>query len=214
MKSILRFFLVSFASFALLAPATTVVVDMNRVFQEYIRTQEADQQMQASIQNYRQGQEELQQRFQVRQQEFNEMRQRTADQELDNAERQALAEEAAEMLNQLRALEQELRQEDANRQRQIEEQGRRMRNRIVDEIKAKITELATSRNWTLVLDSSAASTNGLPVVLHAMPSADVTGEVIQALNQPILQGRAPAQAPEPDATDAQTTEPQTTEAGE
>ena len=203
MKTILRFFLVSLAALGGMASAQTVVVDMNRVFQEYIRTQEADRQMQASIQNYRQGQQELQERFRVRQEAFNEMRQRTADRELDNAERQALAEEAAEMLNELRALEQELRQEDANRQRQIEEQGRRMRNRIVEEIQEKITELATARNWTLVLDSSATSTNGLPVVLHAMPAADVTGEVIQALNQPILQGQVPVQAPQTETPEAE-----------
>jgi len=208
MKTFLCFFLVTLAALGGMASAQTVVVDMNQVFQEYIRTQEADRQMQASIQNYRQGQQELQERFRVRQEAFNEMRQRTADRELDNAERQALAEEAAEMLNELRALEQELRQEDTNRQRQIEEQGRRMRNRIVEEIQGKITELATARNWTLVLDSSATSTNGLPVVLHAMPAADVTGEVIQALNQPILQNRAAGQAP---ATGTPTETPETEE---
>lgn len=103
--------------------------------------------------------------------------------ELEETRRRELAQQAADKLNEMRSLEERFRQEDQNRQRQIEEQGRRLRQRIVDEMLEKVRELSAERNWTLVLDSSAVSANGLPVVLRAATPLDVTGEVIQALNR-------------------------------
>lgn len=163
--------------------AETVVVDMDRVFAEFHRTRQAEAQVQEMVQAYRQEQERARADFQQMQESFNRLREESSSMELEETRRRELAQQAADKLNEMRSLEERFRQEDQNRQRQIEEQGRRLRQRIVDEMLEKVRELSAERNWTLVLDSSAVSANGLPVVLRAATPLDVTGEVIQALNR-------------------------------
>ena len=168
--------------FGLSAHATTVVVNMDRVFTEFHKTREAEMQIQGMVQQYRTEQEQAREEFQAKQEAFNHMRERSANMELNDEQRREMAQQAADMLNDIRAAEERFRQEDQNRQRQIEEQGRRMRQRIVDEILEKVRELSAARNWALVLDSSGVSASGIPIVLRAANNVDVTGEVIQALN--------------------------------
>lgn len=163
--------------------AETVVVEVDRVFAEYHRTLQAEAQIQEMVQAYRQQQEQARARFQEMQDAFNRLRETSDSADLAEARRRELAQQAADKIDEMRTMEQQFRQEDQNRQRQIEEQGRRLRRGIVEEIQERIQELAAERNWTLVLDSSAVSANGMPVVLRASNTLDVTGEVIQALHR-------------------------------
>jgi Skp family chaperone for outer membrane proteins len=94
-------------------------------------------------------------------------------------------------------MEQELQQAQQNFQRDVEEQGRRLRQRIVDEIRARIEVLSKERGWLIVMDASASGANGVPVVLYAAVESDVTREVIQSLNS--TPAAAPATAPAPAA---------------
>jgi len=161
-----------------------VTVDMDRVFTEYIRTRQAEQQLQEQIQRFREDQQELQQQYQGLVQEFNQLRENSAGMELPEEQRRAMAQRAAEALNSIRALEEQLRASEQTRQQQIEEQGRRLRQRLIDEITGKIREMAATRNWALVVDAAAVSPNGVPMVLFTAPATDITVEVIQALNHP------------------------------
>jgi outer membrane protein len=160
-----------------------VVVQMDRVFVEYFKTREAEIGLQEQIQEYREQQQKSQEDYQALQQQFNQIREAAAQMTLTDEARRVKAGEASELLNQIRAKEEEIRGQEQQRQQQIEEKGRRMRQRLVEEILEKIREMAPARNWDLVLDSAGASPNGLPNVLFAQNSRDVTAEVIQALNR-------------------------------
>jgi len=161
-----------------------VSVNMDRVFTEYIRTRQAEQQLQEQIQRFREDQLEIQQQYQGLVQEFNQLRERSVGVELTEEERRAMAQRAAEALNSIRAIEEQIRASEQTGQQQVEEQGRRLRQRLINEIIAKINEMAATRNWGLVVDSSAVSPNGVPMVLFSATTSDITAEVIQALNQP------------------------------
>ncbi len=179
--------LLSFSLFfglqSVLLAQNIVVVNMDRVFNEFYRTREAEQQVQELIQQFRAEQQEAQQEYQTLQQAFGAIRETAADVALSEEERRAKANEASEILNRIRAMEEEIRSREQQRQQQIEEQGRRMRQQLVDAILEHIREMSPARNWDLVLDASGASPNGIPNVLHAANPRDVTAEVIQSINQ-------------------------------
>ena len=182
-KTLLTVMLLSGAFFHRMDAATVVAVDLNRVFEEYMRTRQMEQRFQRDVQAFQAEREQRQQHYQERNQAFQTLRQESAQQELDEETRQQLAEQAAAMLNELQRLEQEIRQELQNRQQQLEAQGLRMRRRILEEIQETVREMAAERNWDIVIDSGAVSGNGTPVVLHLDPARDVSNEVIQSLNR-------------------------------
>jgi len=177
--------------------ARVVTVNVDQVFSEYQQTKLADQELQRRIETFRQEQAESVALYQQMQQEFNQFREEGAKVGLSEAERRTLAEKAAETINRLRTMEQELQQAQQNFQRDVEEQGRRLRQRIVDEIRARIEVLSKERGWLIVMDASASGANGVPVVLYAGVESDVTREVIQSLNS--TPAAAPATAPAPAA---------------
>ena len=72
---------------------------------------------------------------------------------------------------------------DESRRKQIEEQGQRMRKRIVDEIKETIGSYATSQGLDGILDSSGQSLNGVDLVLFADSRVDITESIIELLNK-------------------------------
>jgi len=168
---------------AVLFAQNIVVVNMDRVFNEYHRTREAEQQVQTLIQQFREEQQKTQQEYQELQQAFAAIRDTAGDITLSDEDRRAKATEASEILNRIRAMEEEIRNREQQRQQQIEEQGRRMRQQLVNAILEHIGDISPGRNWDLVLDASGVSPNGIPNILHAANPRDVTAEVIQSINQ-------------------------------
>lgn len=167
-----------------LSAQNIVVVDMDRVFNQFHRTREAEQQVQELIQQFRNEQQSVQQEYMALQQSFSAVRDSAAEVALTDEARRAKAVEASEILNRIRTMEEEIRTREQQRQQQIEEQGRRMRQQLVDAILEHIRNISPARNWEIVLDASGVSPNGIPVVLHAENARDVTAEVIQSINQP------------------------------
>lgn len=179
----MKFFLVVLLSVSGFLSAQVVSVNMDRVFQEYIRARQAEMQLQQMIQEFREEQTARQGEYQQLVQAFQEIRQRSAAAGLPEEERQRLAEQAGGILTQVREMEQQLRAAEQTRQQQLEAQGLRLREQLVTDIRQRIAEMAETRNWAVVLDASGRSPNGVHQVLFVSPSADVTQEVIQSLNQ-------------------------------
>ena len=86
------------------------------------------------------------------------------------------------VLVELRATEQEIKQFEQTRRRQLEEQGRRMRKAIVDDIDEVIERFASDRSLFAVIDSSGPSLNQVPVFLYSDPSSDITVAIVALLN--------------------------------
>lgn len=68
-------------------------------------------------------------------------------------------------------------------QRNIEEQFRRAKGEIMDDILGVVRAFNAEKRYTLVLDKSSASSNGLPQVLDAPGADDVTAEIIARVKQ-------------------------------
>ena len=91
--------------------------------------------------------------------------------------------EAEEKLVKLREQENTIRKFDESRRRQLEEQGRRMRKRIVEEIREHLVTYSRRQGYAAVFDISGQSLNGVEMILYKDPKLDITDEVIEILNK-------------------------------
>ena len=86
-------------------------------------------------------------------------------------------EEAAAELAKANALERSIAELGTTNQRNIEEQFRRAKAEIMEDIRRVVREFNAQQGYALVLDKSSASANGLPQVLDAPGAVDVTAEI-------------------------------------
>jgi Skp family chaperone for outer membrane proteins len=83
----------------------------------------------------------------------------------------------------MREFKSRIRRFDETRRKQLEDQSRRMRQRIVEEITQTVEQYARDKGLLSVVDSSGHSLNGVPVVLFADAKLDITDEIIDLLNK-------------------------------
>lgn len=86
-------------------------------------------------------------------------------------------------LEKANALERSIAELGTTNQRNIEEQFRRAKAEIMDDILRVVREFNAEKGYALVLDKSSASSNGLPQVLDAPGADDVTAEIIARVKQ-------------------------------
>ena len=157
-------------------------ISMERVFADYYKTQRADARLKEQAQEFSEVRTALLDDLRTREEAFNAARQESQDQALSQEARDQKRDEAEQMLLELREKERELRTFEETKRKELEEQGRRMRSRIVDEINAVIKTHAQSNKLFAVVDSSGPSLNQIPVFVYADETADITGEILARLN--------------------------------
>ena len=160
-----------------------VFVDMDRVFSEYHKTRRADARLKEQAEEFSEERNELVQSLRDLEASFNAARQEAQDETLSKEAREEKRTEAEEKLVELREKETEIRQFEESRRNQLDEQRRRIRKRIVDEITEVLERYAERRDLFAIIDSSGQSLNQVPVILYALPEADVTDEVLALLNE-------------------------------
>jgi len=91
--------------------------------------------------------------------------------------REGRKEDAAAELEQANSLERSIAELGTTNQRNLEEQFRRAKQEIMDDLARVIRDFNAERGYLLVLDKSSASSNGLPQVLDAPGADDITAEI-------------------------------------
>ncbi len=165
------------------AETRIVFVNMDRIFNEFYKTRLADTQLKEQASQVMDERKKLQGDFERLQGEFNKLR--------DDAQNTALTEEvrsqrrtsAEEKLVEVRDYESKIRRFDETRRKQMEDQSRRMRKRIVDEIRDTIQIYSRNQMYSAVLDVSGQTLNGIETVLYTEPRMDITGEIVDVLNR-------------------------------
>ena len=171
-------------------------VDMKKVFESYYKTKDAEarinearnaakKELEDRMDAYKKGTEDVQ--------KLNEEIQRP---ELSKEAKETKSKQRDEKIAELKTMEREVREFQATREKQLQEQSVRMRGGIVDEINKVVADRVKADNYDLVFDKSGPSLNGVPVVLFAKDAYDFTNDVITALNKNKgSEGSAPAAAP-------------------
>lgn len=159
-----------------------VFVNLDKVFNEYYKTKLADEQLKSQADEFNVERKEMIESYEAMQKEFNDLRDESSNPALSEDARNKLRNEAEEKLLEIREQEQKIRNFDNSRRKQLEEQGRRMRKRIVDEIREKVQIYARNKDYYAVIDTSGQSLNGVELVLYTDQRADITASAIQMLN--------------------------------
>ncbi|MDZ4198317.1 MAG: OmpH family outer membrane protein [Kiritimatiellia bacterium] len=163
--------------------ARTVVVNLERVFNEYHKTRRADAQLKSQAEEFNTERQQMVAQLEAAQKEFTSLREDAQNPALTEEARSARRIQAEEKVLSIRELEAKIKEFEEMRSKHLESQSRRMRRGLVEEIRDAIRAHARTRGYDLVLDVSGNSLNGVELVLFADPRVDITTEVLEKINQ-------------------------------
>ncbi len=160
-----------------------VFVNLDRIFNEFYKTKLADTQLKQQADEFSEEHGKLMADYQRLQDAFKAAKESTQNTALNEEALNKKRDEAEEKLVQLQEYESKIRRFDESRRKQLDDQSRRMRKRIVDEIKVAVTDYARLQGYIAVVDSSGQSLNGVESILYVDGRADITDSVLGALNR-------------------------------
>lgn len=160
-----------------------VFVNMEKVFSEYFKTKLADAQLKTQADSFKAERKKMVEAFQVKQDAFNKLRDEAQNTALSEDARNKKRNEAEERLVEIRDMETKIRRYDDQKQKELDEQSRRMRKDIVGEIREQLTTYARSQGYSAVFDSSGDSMNLVPLTLYNDPTTDITEAIVGLLNK-------------------------------
>lgn len=156
-------------------------VDIDRIYNEYYKTQEAQKKLETSLENAQKEIDRLRKEGEVLVEELNQ-----AQSQDDPTLSPEKVEEATNEINlkreEVRQKQIEFRQFVREAQETIQAEEVEYRGVLLAEIQAKITEISKAKKATLVLDTSGKNSNGVSTVYYSSPRWDITEETITALN--------------------------------
>jgi outer membrane protein len=163
-------------------PVKIGLVDLKKVFDGYYRTRQADTQIKERAADFDKARKGMVEDYEKAKEEFEKLRDEASDQTLSAEERDKRRTSAEKKMVELRQIEQDVNQFDRTSRTTLAEQQRRMRDRILDEIKEVLTAKAREAGVTLVLDTAAETANQTPVVLFHTGQNDLSDLVLNELN--------------------------------
>jgi len=170
-------------SAVLAADQMIVFIDLDRTFSDFYKTKLADAQLKEQADEFNDERSQLVDDYESLQKEFDDLREKAQDTTFSEDVRDESRDMAEDKLVEIRDFESRIRRFDQSRKKQLDDQSRRMRKRIVGEIRKAIQNHARMEGYQAVLDSSAQSLNGVETVLFVDPKVDITDDVLDILNK-------------------------------
>ena len=158
------------------------VIDMQKVFDGYYKTKDAEDKLKAKAKTYEDELKSRQGEVEKLKEDFTKLLEETKNpaltedvkkQKQDAAEKKA--QEGRMLLNQFTSLSQ-------TRGKELNEQRVRVRQDIVDEIRKEIDAKSKKEAYSLVFDKSGMTSTGLPPLLYSLESFEITADIIKNLN--------------------------------
>lgn len=190
MSPSLRALVLAFAAASLLiarqahAQLRVGTVDINRVFQSYGKTAEAEKKIAAAKEAATREFNDRADAYKKAIEEVNRLNEQIDDPASSAEAKAAKKVTREEKVAPIRKMEREITEFRQTREQQIQEQIRRSKEELVREITNVVLQIVKAKKMDLVFDRSGASFNGFSPVLFARESDDFTEEVIAALKKP------------------------------
>jgi len=178
------------------APMRIGIIDLKKVFDGFYKTKQADTQLKERAADLDKSRQAMMDDYDKAKREFESLRDSANDQALSADERDKRKAAAEKKLIEMRQIEQDTAQFDRTARGTLAEQQRRMRDRILDEIKEVVNSKAKQASLDMVIDVAAESVNQTPVLLYYRGNDDLTTLVLNELNSrgpvdlPPLEGSA------------------------
>ncbi len=173
------------SSIALLAQPVfkLVVVDMAKVYDSHYKTEEANLKFRDAEQKATEQVEELNKQGQSMVDEYKELTEQSNNTVLTVEARNKAGADAQKKMEDIQRKQGEVQNFRTNTQRSLQQRIKTHRDLLLEEITKIVNNLAKLRGATLVVDKSGPTLFGIPSVLYADPSYDMTEEVVLEVNK-------------------------------
>ena len=182
LKTILITALVACTSLSAMAQNQIATIDLRKVFDGYWKTKQANAALKERGDEMEKELKGLVADFESAKTDYQALLESANDQAVSITEREKRKKKAEDQLKSLRDDEQTIQQFQRQARTTIDEQQRRMRENILEEIKATITSKAKAGTFNLVIDTAAETPNRTPVILYSSNPNDLTDAVLSQLN--------------------------------
>jgi outer membrane protein len=190
--------LVSLLSGSAWAQSRIATVDLRKVFDNYWKRQQAVVALNDRAADFEKDRKTMLDDWKKAKDEYQTLLTEANNQTLSLEEREKRKKSAEDKLKQIKDSEETITQYERQARTTIALQRQRMRDSILEEIRAAVNGKAKSAGYALVLDSGAESSNGnaaegisgTPVFLYVSSENDITDTVLSHLN-----AGAPAETP-------------------
>ena len=158
-------------------------VDLDKLFNDYYKTPIASTKLKEAADSYTKEQGEMLANYKKQIDELNKLREDQDKPEYTAAVREQKRKAVAEKLTETQKLQRDIEDYRAVHRRILEEQTQRMRQTILKEINDVIDKEARTAGYQLVFDKSGSTLNGVPTIVFAQDSMDITDEIAKILNK-------------------------------
>jgi outer membrane protein len=164
------------------AQTKIATVDLLKVFNSYWKTEQAKDIVREREEEVAKKEKEQVDGWQAARDEYQKLLTDANDQAVSTEERDRRKRAAEEKLKDLQQMQAGFEQYSRQARTSVTEQMARMRDNIINEIRAAVSARAKAGGYTLVVDISAKSNEGTPVVLFTSGEADLSDQVLSQLN--------------------------------
>jgi len=195
MKSPLRkivpaLLLVSLMSAPAWGQGRLATIDLRKVFDNYWKTKQADAALKDRAADIEKEHKSMLEDWKKAKDDYQTLLTEANNQTLSLDERDRRKKSAEDKLKQIKDSEDAITQYERQARTTLDEQKKRMRDSILEEIRTTINGKAKAAGYALVFDTVAESANNTPVVLYSNNENDITETVLSQLN-----AGAPADTP-------------------
>jgi outer membrane protein len=169
-------------SFSAHAQMKVAVIDLQKAFNEYYKTKDAEANLKERMGSIQKEQQEMMGDYQKTVDEINKLRESTEDKTLAESAREEKKKALQIKIQDAANMERKIQEFRTTRARQFEDQSRRMRQGIIEEIIKIVNDTGAKEKYSLVLDKSGLSMNGTSVLLYSSDVKDLTDDVIKTIN--------------------------------
>src|ERR1017187_5924872 len=189
-KLVVPMLLISLLGGSALAQSRIATVELGKVFKNYWKTKQADAALKDRGDDIEKDHKTMLDDWKKAKDEYLSLLTEANNQTLSFEEREKRKKSAEDKFKVIKDSEDAITQFERQARTTLEEQKKRMRDNILEEIRTTINGKAKAAGYALVFDTVAKSANNTPVVLYSNNENDITETVLSQLN-----AGAPAETP-------------------
>lgn len=159
------------------------IVDMSGVFVAYYKTKDAEAKINQAKTEVKNELDERYANLKKSMDEINKINQDIEKPELSKDGKDKLVKQRDEKIQEARNLDKETAEFRQTKERGLQDQFLRMRQDLIKDIMAVVTDKVKAAGYDLVLDKSGASMGGIPVVLYSRADLEFSADIISTLNK-------------------------------
>ncbi|QSR86558.1 OmpH family outer membrane protein [Candidatus Methylacidiphilum infernorum] len=171
------------------------VVDLQKAFNDFYKTKEADSEMKSKVAAFEKERQEMANDLNKIGEEAKKMHDAAQDKTLSEAARAEKQKAFEAKAQDFQAMQRKFQEFQYIRAKELEDRSQRIRQSLIDDITKTILEISSREKFTLVFDKSGKSLSGTNVLLYAQDVKDITDEVIRTINATKPQTKAASTSP-------------------